>query len=100
MSTSRDRDGDGFDDDRADGPSGWQEPAHLGGGEDSPADPTGRTGSTAAGGGSSSEAPADTWQPPGWDLPAVEPDRPAASTRPPTAPTGQPPADQPLDQSG
>jgi hypothetical protein len=54
MSTPRDRDGDAFDDGRADGPAGWQEPAHLGGGKDTP----------------------DSWQPAGWDLPAAEPDRP------------------------
>jgi hypothetical protein len=80
MSTPRDRDGDGFDDGRTDGPSGWQEPAHLGDGtpEDTPAgpsDPAGRTGSTG------STTP-DAWQPPGWDLPAVEPERPAASPSP------------------
>ncbi|MCW2619554.1 MAG: uncharacterized protein JWR28_2703, partial [Modestobacter sp.] len=75
MSTPRDRDGDGFDDGRTDGPSGWQEPAHLGGGDDTPgqpdrpADPAGATGSPA------SPAPGP-WQPPGWDLPAVEPERP------------------------
>jgi hypothetical protein len=97
MSTPRDRDGDGFDDGRADGPSGWHEPTHLGGGPDTPdvpgtpAGPAGRTGSTAAGGGTGSEARAETWQPPGWDLPAVEPDRPAAATEQPTAPPGRPP---------
>jgi hypothetical protein len=79
MSTPRDRDGDGFDDGRTDGPSGWQEPAHLGGGDDTPgqperpADPAGATGSPA------SPAPGP-WQPPGWDLPAVEPERPASPT--------------------
>jgi hypothetical protein len=74
MSTPRDRDGDGFED----GPSGWQEPAHLGGGDDTPAepgrpaDPAGPSGSTGSG------STPDAWQPPGWDLPAVEPERPAA----------------------
>jgi hypothetical protein len=90
MSTPRDRDGDGFEDGRTDGPSGWQEPAHLGGDDTSaeperPADPTEDTASPASGSpasgstGSGSAAP-EAWQPPGWDLPAVEPDRPA--TRP------------------
>ncbi len=63
MSTPRDRDGDGFDDGRTDGPAGWQEPPHLGG-QDTPQD-----------------EPA-SWQPPGWDLPAVEPDRPGAPPAP------------------
>ncbi|WP_138757167.1 hypothetical protein [Modestobacter altitudinis] len=57
MSTPRDRDGDAFDDGRADGPAGWQEPAHLGG---------------EGGRGGGKDTP-DSWQPPGWDLPAVEP---------------------------
>jgi hypothetical protein len=81
MSTprDRDRDGDGFDDGRTDRPSGWQEPAHLGGAGDTPAgpdDPAGPQGSS----GSTTPSP---WQPPGWDLPAVEPDRPAATPAPP-----------------
>ncbi|WP_222195695.1 hypothetical protein [Modestobacter italicus] len=69
MSSPRDRNGDGPEDD----PAAWQEPAHLGGadpepapeGSDRPADDAPAGGSTAAGG----------WQPPGWDLPAVEPER-------------------------
>ena len=90
MSTPRDRDGDGFDDGRTDGPAGWQEPAHLGGGDrtphggpgdgDTPTQPPAgppAPGSTGAGTGSSTP---DAWQPPGWDLPAVEPERPAAPT--------------------
>jgi hypothetical protein len=44
MSTPRDRDRDDFDDGRPDGPAGWQEPAHLGGGHETPAGPTGPTG--------------------------------------------------------
>ncbi|WP_369140206.1 hypothetical protein [Modestobacter versicolor] len=74
MSTPRDRDGDGFDDGRADGPAGWQEPAHLGGsGDEGPAavPPTGPRDPAGA-------STPGTWQPPGWDLPAVEPDRPGA----------------------
>ncbi|SDY23453.1 hypothetical protein SAMN05661080_02793 [Modestobacter sp. DSM 44400] len=83
MSSPHDR--DGFDDR---GPGDWQEPEHLaeGGGEgtgaaDRPADPPNAapgpsTGSTA-------------WQPPGWDLPTVEPER---STIEPAVPQSQPPA--------
>jgi hypothetical protein len=79
MSIPRDRDGDGFDDGRTDGPSGWQEPAHLGGGN-VPADSAADTPADAAG-----RPPADepagpgAWQPPGWDLPTVEPERPVAA---------------------
>jgi hypothetical protein len=58
MSSPRDR--DPFDD-RPDDGSGWQEPSHLGDGENS------RREDRSAGGGS--------WQPPGWDQPAVEPVR-------------------------
>jgi hypothetical protein len=76
MSTPRDRDGDGFEDGRADGPAGWHEPAHLSGGDEATAGP--QTGSGSG------------WQPPGWDLPAVEPER---STEPP-APWQPPAADQ------
>jgi hypothetical protein len=86
MSTPRDRDGDGFEDGRTDEPSGWQEPAHLGGDEtaaepDRPADPT-----------ASGSAAPEAWQPPGWDLPAVEPERPAA--RPSPGPWQPPSPDQ------
>ena len=81
MTTPRDRDGDGFDDGR---PEGWQEPAHLGGDEPSPPGrPSG-----------ASSAP-EGWQPPGWDLPAVEPDRPAvppAASGPAAPAPWQPPA--------
>jgi hypothetical protein len=85
MSTPRDRDGDGFEDGRADGPSGWQEPAHLGGGDEATADPQ------------AASAP-EAWQPPGWDLPAVDPVRPIP---PPAAPAPwQPPAaDQRLSEA-
>ena len=54
------RDPDPFED-RPDDGSGWQEPAHLGG------EPGNRREGPASDGGS--------WQPPGWDLPAAEPDR-------------------------
>lgn len=59
MSTPRDRDpGEGFD--PAGEGSGWREPEHLGSGSGGP-EPT---------------APS-SWQPAGWDLPSVEPDRSA-----------------------
>src|SRR3954470_15818960 len=83
MRTPRDRDGEGFDDGRADGPAGWQEPAHLGRGADGPAEPAGPA------------APVpESWQPPGWDLPAVEPERPAAPPVPAPAPAPAPAGDQ------
>ena len=75
MSTPRDRDGDAFDDGRTDGPAGWQEPAHLGSGagKDTP----------------------DSWQPPGWDLPTAEPDRPGTDQPAAAQQPWQPPvADQ------
>jgi hypothetical protein len=65
MSSPRDRDRDGFDDG-----SGWHEPAHLGDGAAGTPAPSGRQAQPA------DPAPG-SWQPPGWDLPAVEPDRPA-----------------------
>ncbi|MGK5173116.1 hypothetical protein [Geodermatophilus sp. CPCC 205761] len=66
MSSPGDRDRDGFDD-RPDEGSGWREPVHLGKGDtpgpapDRPAEPP---------------QPEPAWQPPGWDLPAAEPERP------------------------
>ena len=102
MSSPRDRDGDGFEDGR---PAGWQEPAHLGGDpapdEPAPRDPAGPPtpppggGSTPPGTGSTA-ADGASWQPAGWDLPAVEPDRPGL---PPAASTPAPapwPADEPV----
>jgi hypothetical protein len=90
MSTPRDRDGDAFDDGRTDGSSGWQEPAHLGGGEETPAAPGGPTGAGAP----------DSWQPPGWDLPAVEPERPApSSSSPPSSSEPMPQAAWPPPSS-
>jgi len=87
MSTPRDRDGDGFEDDR---PAGWQEPAHLGG--DPAAGDTPSSGSPQDGG-----ATGAAWQPAGWDLPAVEPDRPGLPPVPQApAPAPWPPADQPI----
>ena len=55
---------DPFDDRRDDG-SGWQEPAHLGGEQGAAREEP------------APEPAASGWQPPGWDLPAVEPARPA-----------------------
>jgi hypothetical protein len=68
MSSPRDR--DGFDDH---GSGDWREPEHLGG-EDAAA--SGRPGEPPA----ADSAGATAWQPPGWELPAVEPDRPRAGT--------------------
>jgi hypothetical protein len=83
MSTPRDR--DGFDDDEA-GRS-WQEPAHLGG-EEPVADEPVADGPNIADRrkqprDEESSADRASWQPAGWDLPAVSPDR------------GQPPAVDP-----
>ncbi|WP_299959366.1 hypothetical protein [uncultured Modestobacter sp.] len=83
MSSPRDRNGDGFDDD----PAGWQEPAHLGGADPTPApgapDDTARPGGDPPAGGDTASG---GWQPPGWDLPAVEPERRAGDPGPrPTA---------------
>ena len=77
MSSPRDR--DGFEQ-RPDEGSGWREPGHLGGdgtdaersgGEQPPAEqpPADRPDQGNTGGSSA-------WQPPGWDLPPAEPDRP------------------------
>ncbi|QXG74339.1 hypothetical protein KUM42_10470 [Modestobacter sp. L9-4] len=120
MSSPRDRDGDGFEDGR---PAGWQEPAHLGGdpapgsdpapgggpaagsdpaagggpaaGGATPRDPA-RPDTPAAGSTGSTAADGAGWQPAGWDLPAVEPDRPGLpAAAPAPAPTPWP-ADEPV----
>ena len=113
MSSPRDGDRDGFDD-GGDG-SGWREPSHLGsGGPGGPGDAGPADGGPRDGGPGADEdrpnfvdrrkKPRDeppagsSWQPPGWDLPAVEPQRPAA---PPSAvpPPGAPaPLDAPPPQ--
>ncbi|MGR6966700.1 hypothetical protein ACU610_19750 [Geodermatophilus sp. URMC 61] len=86
MSSPRDR--DGFEE-RPDEGSGWREPGHLGGdGEQPPADrpeqpPTDRPGES---GGSTA------WQPPGWDLPPAEPDRPASPSQAGPQTAGEQPA--------
>jgi len=104
MSSPRDRDGDGFEDGR---PAGWQEPSHLGGDPTSdgpaPRDPAPRdpapgdpVGPGVPAGAGSTAADGAGWQPAGWDLPAVEPDRPGL---PPAAPAPAPapwPADEPV----
>ncbi|SEL25458.1 hypothetical protein SAMN04515665_11088 [Blastococcus sp. DSM 46786] len=99
MSTPRDGDRDGFDD--GDG-RGWREPPHLGDGgaeeEDRPNFADRRKAPR-------DEPPANQpWQPPGWDLPAAEPDRPAPRADVPPAaypppqvpPTEQVPPSQPV----
>lgn len=65
MDTPRDR--DGFDER---GSGDWQEPEHLGEGAAGPRGTPSGAGDQPGG--------STAWQPPGWDLPAVEPDRPAA----------------------
>jgi hypothetical protein len=94
MSTPRDH--DGFDDEAG---RAWQEPAHLGGDEPAADEPNiadrrkrPRDGDSAS--------DRDTWQPPGWDLPAASPERdrrpdvdpawvpPQAPPGPPAAPEG------------
>ncbi|MCZ2821418.1 hypothetical protein O2V63_13830 [Modestobacter sp. VKM Ac-2977] len=92
MSSPRDRDRDGFDD----GAGGqWQEPAHLGGdtpggGESGPAAPRPDSDRPAEPG--DERTGSQAWQPPGWDLPAVEPERPATSPPPSTPQASVPPA--------
>ena len=80
MSTPRDGDRDGAEAGR-DG-QGWQEPEHLGR-PSGPQEPAGASGATG-------------WQPPGWDLPAVEPERPRDAPPQPAevepAPAWDPPA--------
>jgi hypothetical protein len=90
------RDRDGFD---GSGPGNWQEPEHLGRGaddvpgpaEEPPAQPAPEPGTPAG---------STAWQPPGWDLPAVEPERPgtgssAPGTRPSVPEAGLPAAGRP-----
>jgi hypothetical protein len=84
MSTPRDRNGDAFDDGATDGPSDWREPTHLGGAGETPAGTP--AGPGAAGAPDAPRTP-DAWQPPGWDLPAVEPEHRGT---PPTPPESQP----------
>ncbi|MGY1630636.1 hypothetical protein ACI784_02865 [Geodermatophilus sp. SYSU D01186] len=93
MSSPRDR--DGFDDRHDDG-SGWREPSHLGEGD------AARSPGRPADGPAQSPDDGAPWQPPGWDLPAAEPARPAPSGAsapvPPDddrTPWGPPPVDQP-----
>ncbi|MGY1811233.1 hypothetical protein [Blastococcus sp. SYSU D00820] len=85
MTSPRDRDRDGFDDDAG---NTWREPAHLGDGSDTP--PAGAQPPAA-------DRPAEGagWQPPGWDLPPATPDRPAPAPQPGYEPWQQPDPDQP-----
>jgi hypothetical protein len=83
MSGPRDR--DGFDER---GPGDWQEPEHLGEGSAGPAGPP--EGASARPAEPAEPAGSTAWQPPGWDLPTVEPDRaPAPRWDPPAAEQGQ-----------
>ena len=80
MSSPRDGDRDEAGEAGRDG-QGWREPEHLRRADDGSADQPG--GATA-------------WQPPGWDLPAVEPDRPRdASPTPPPVEPAPPPSPMP-----
>ena len=85
MSSPRDR--DGFEQ-RPDEGSGWREPGHLGADGDRSGAEQPPAGQPPAGQPPAEQSPADrpaqgdtggstAWQPPGWDLPPAEPDRPA-----------------------
>jgi hypothetical protein len=77
MSSPRDR--DGFDER---GPGEWQEPEHLGEGSAGPAGPP--EGASTRPAEPAEPAGSTAWQPAGWDLPTVEPDRaPAPRWNPP-----------------
>ena len=105
MSTPRDGNRDGFDD--GDG-SGWREPPHLGeGGSSGPGAEDDRPNFVDRRKKPRDEpTPGHSWQPPGWDLPTVEPERPAppradgpshVDAPPPQGPAqpGPPPGDVP-----
>ncbi|WP_448614923.1 hypothetical protein [Modestobacter sp. URMC 112] len=80
MSSPRDGDRDETGDAGRDG-QGWQEPAHLGRPDDGTGEPAGP---------SSGSSGSSAWQPPGWDLPAVEPDRPRGGPDGPVPPAVPP----------
>jgi hypothetical protein len=92
MSSPRDR--EGFDER---GPGDWQEPEHLGEGGAGAAGPDEPSAGTPAGPPPAEPAGSTAWQPPGWDLPTVEPDRPATPSTggpaPQSAQSAQPPAE-------
>ncbi|WP_347058710.1 hypothetical protein ABC795_00030 [Blastococcus sp. HT6-30] len=91
MSTPRDGDRDGFDDDEG---RGWREPPHLGSG--GAGDDEDRPNVTDRRKTPRDEQPAGRpWQPPGWDLPAAEPSRPAQQQPPDPAPHDAPPPQGP-----
>lgn len=91
MSTPRDGDRDGFDDD---GGRGWREPPHLGSG--SGGDDEDRPNFVDRRKKPRDEQPAgESWQPPGWDLPAVEPTRPVRQPPAPGPQDAPPPQQQP-----
>jgi hypothetical protein len=86
MSTPRDP--DGFDDEAG---RSWQEPAHLGG--DEPAADEPNFADRRKRPRDDDPTPRDTWQPPGWDLPAASPDRPQPRAADPVDPAADPAAD-------
>ncbi|RBY96825.1 hypothetical protein DQ237_04140 [Blastococcus sp. TF02-8] len=97
MSSPRDPDDrDGFDD-RADG-SGWREPPHLGpgSGSDDDVDRPNFADRRRTPRDESDSLSSASWQPPGWDLPAAEPQRPtppsAGAQQPAPAPVEPPPS--------
>ncbi|NEK84899.1 hypothetical protein GCU60_03855 [Blastococcus saxobsidens] len=98
MSSPRDGDRDGFDD--GDG-SGWREPPHLGSGgagEDE-ADQPNFVDRRKKPRDDQEPLSARSWQPPGWDLPAAEPQRPVPPPAAGPAPDeARPPLDAPPPQ--
>jgi hypothetical protein len=79
--------------------SGWQEPAHLGGGDQAPAHPEPDEPNIAdrRRRPRDEDTSSDTWQPPGWDLPAATPDRDSDryDGPPPAVPRDVPPGVDP-----
>ncbi|RZU33808.1 hypothetical protein [Blastococcus saxobsidens] len=92
MSSPRDGDRDGFDD--GDG-SGWREPPHLGSGGAEDEDRPNFVDRRKKPRDDEQPISARSWQPPGWDLPAAEPERPVP---PPAA--GPVPGDGPVPGAG
>ena len=93
MSSPRDGDRDGFDD--GDG-SGWREPPHLGsGGTDDDEDRPNFVDRRKKPRDDEQPISARSWQPPGWDLPAAEPQRPAPPPADPSSGAAPAPVEGP-----